>query len=104
MDSDSTWGYFLGGGEVAVWFSAIAVGVFHFFPSLTNGIPYSVTVIDLLFAYLLINGLAAAIPVAWTRWSKVKGAGACPQCNTRLEVKSRFVCPHCGELEFKKDK
>jgi hypothetical protein len=104
MDSEGPWDYFLGGGDVAVSVSAIAVGVLHFAPSLAQGLPYSSTVVDLLFVYLVLNGLGVAIPVGWARWTGRKGAGLCPQCNTRLEVKSKFVCPHCGELEFKKDK
>ena len=57
------------------------------------------TFLDALYAYLAINGGAAAIHFRYMERKSVT-AKVCPQCGRNLQSKPSYSCPNCGTLKF----
>lgn len=61
-------------------------------------IPYAHTV-DILYAYLLLDTLGA---LKLLRGKRPEIDKVCPTCDSALQSKPRYICPKCGELNYKK--
>lgn len=58
--------------------------------------------VNVLYAYILLNGLAAGPYIYLEKRATVVASKVCPQCGVMLESSMTYNCPNCGKLEFKK--
>jgi len=58
--------------------------------------------IDILYGYLMVNGMAATPFIYLERKSRVAPGKFCPNCNSQLEASVNYKCPNCGEIKFEK--
>ena len=55
--------------------------------------------VDYLYGYLILGGLGA---LKLFRRRRPEADKLCPQCDSPLQSKPHYVCPQCGDLDFKK--
>jgi hypothetical protein len=60
-------------------------------------IPFTHTV-DILYAYLIFATLGA---LRLRKRKRPEVDKLCPQCDSALQSKPHYICPKCGELNFK---
>ena len=61
-------------------------------------------IVDYLYLYLMINGVAAAYFIYSKRKIRVAPGKFCPQCDRPLEVKTTiYECPEHGVIKFEKE-
>ncbi len=58
--------------------------------------------VDILYAYLLFNGIAVTPFVYLERRAKAQARKTCPSCGAQLEENLNFTCPTCGRIRFEK--
>jgi|LGVF01.2.fsa_nt_gb hypothetical protein len=59
--------------------------------------------VDILYIYLLLNGLAATPFIYLERKNQVVPGKFCPDCDTPLEASIKYKCPKCGIIKFEKE-
>lgn len=88
-------------GEYSLIVALLAVAADHYDVVQLSNVPHFV---NLLWLYVLVNGIAAARFMYVRRRKGGLGPKAvCPQCKSVLQQDVSFTCPQCGKLEFKKD-
>jgi hypothetical protein len=61
--------------------------------------------LDILYGYLMVNGMAATPFIYLERKSRVALGKFCPKCNRQLEVSVtyKYKCPKHGVIKFEKE-
>lgn len=77
---------------------AVVLNVWGIIP-LKEEVPW---LLNALCIYLLLNVLIATPFYYLEKKSKAAVNLNCPQCGQTLETSPKYICPNCGELEFKK--
>lgn len=61
-------------------------------------------IVDYMYGYLLLNGVAASYSIYSERKLKVTPGKFCPRCDRPLEVNHIvYECPKCGVIKFEKE-
>jgi len=68
-----------------------------------SGIPIP-HLIDAIYLYLLINGVAATPFIYLERRARIRAKKNCPQCGRLLEETAKYRCPECGQIRFEQNK
>jgi predicted RNA-binding Zn-ribbon protein involved in translation (DUF1610 family) len=81
------------------------LGLQHWNAIQLNNIPFSLagfTLVDILYVYLVLNGVAAATIIYGERRTATAVQRLCPRCGKPLEIHPHFKCPKCGDISFDK--
>lgn len=59
-------------------------------------------IVDYLYAYLMVNGIAATPFIYLERKTRVAPGKFCPKCDRPLEASVTYKCPKCGVIIFER--